>query len=288
MSHGRTAFITGASRGIGAGIARELADRGWNVALTGIEPDELAWLAKEIGSSAAWFLADVTSQDDLDKAVASTLDHFGRIDAVVANAGIASFGTVRVTDPDAFAKTIDINLTGAFRTVRAALPAIIESKGYALVIASVASFAPMAGLAAYAASKSGVESFSSALAAEVAGHGVAVGCAHPSWIDTDMVRDAEADLRSFRDMRATLPWPLHATTTLDECSRIIADGIEKRRRRIYVPGSVRLLYWTRALLQSGPTLAFLGKMAAPIVSEVEEEVRTLGRSVSERVARLTS
>lgn len=288
MRNRRTAFITGASRGIGAGLARELVDRGWNVVLTGIEPDELAELAAELGPNAAWFVADVTIQDDLDKAVAGAIDRFGGLDAVVANAGIASFGTIRVTDPDAFARTVDINLTGVFRTIRAALPHIIDRKGYVLVIASVASFTPIAGLSAYAASKAGAEAIASSLATEVAGYGVAVGCAHPSWIDTDMVRDAEADLRSFREMRAKLPWPLHSTTTLDECVRAIADGLEKRRRRIYVPGSVRALYWMRSLIQSGPALALLGRFAESTVPLVEDEIRQLGRSVSERVARLTS
>ncbi|MBB3039488.1 SDR family oxidoreductase [Hoyosella altamirensis] len=286
MSTGKTALITGASRGIGAAVAQELAARGWNVALTGIEPEELASLAREIGPNAASFVADVTSQEQLEAAVTGAVERFGGIDAVIANAGIASFGTVRVTDPEAFARTIDINLTGAFRTVRAALPAIIERRGYVLVIASVASFAPIAGLAAYAASKAGAEAFSSALATEVDGLGVRVGCAHPSWIDTDMVRDAESDLSSFQQMRQVLPWPLHSTTTLETCAKMVADGIENRRRRIYVPGSVRLVYWMRALLQSGPGLALASKFARPMISLIEEEVHQLGRSVSERVERL--
>jgi NAD(P)-dependent dehydrogenase (short-subunit alcohol dehydrogenase family) len=282
----KTVLITGAARGIGAETARVLARRGWNVALAGLEPAVLAEVAAEIGERAAWFEADVTNQAQLDTAVAGAIERFGGLDAVVANAGIAGFGTVHTTDPEAWVRTIDVNLVGAFRTVRAALPAIIERRGYVLVVASVASFTPIAGLSAYAASKAGAESLASALATEMAGYGVKVGSAHPSWIDTDMVRDAEADLGSFRKMRSQLPWPLHSTTSLDECGRAIADGVEKRKRRVYVPGSVRLLYWGRAFLQSGPSTWLMGRLAKPLVPQIDAEVKALGRSVSERVAEI--
>lgn len=281
----KTVLITGAARGIGAQTARVLAGHGWNVALVGLEPAELAAVAEGIGPQAAWYEADVTNQQQLDWAVQGAVERFGGLDAVVANAGIASFGNVRTTDPAAWAKTIDINVTGAFRTVRAALPTVIERRGYILIVASVASFTPVAGMSAYSASKAGAESLASSLAAEVAGYGVKVGSAHPSWIDTDMVRDAESDLPSFRALRGKLPWPVHSTTSLEACAEAIADGVVKRKRRVYVPRSVALLYWGRALLQSGAATAVMARVAKPLIPQMDEEVAALGRSVSERAAR---
>jgi NAD(P)-dependent dehydrogenase (short-subunit alcohol dehydrogenase family) len=280
----RTVLITGAARGIGAQTARVLHGRGWNVALSGIEPDLLESLAASLGEGAAAFAADVTVQSELDDAVASAVEQFGGLDAVVANAGIASFGTVRTTDPEAFARTVDVNLTGAFRTLHAALPALIERRGHALVIASVASFTPMAGLAAYAASKAGAESLASSVAQEVGHLGVTVGSAHPGWIDTDMVRDASSDLQTFNIMRKRLPWPLHKTTTLEECGEAIADGVERRLRRVYVPRATSVVYWSRALLQSKLAERVMSRMGGALVPQMEAEVESLGRSVSARVA----
>jgi hypothetical protein len=274
--------VTGAARGIGAETARVLARRGANVALVGLEPDALAALAAEIGPRAAWFEADVTDLDALEAAVRGTVERFGAIDAVIANAGIASFGTVATTDPRAFARTIDVNVTGAFLTIRAALPEIVASRGYVLVVASVASFTPVAGLSAYTASKAGVESLASAFATEVARHGVAVGSAHFSWIDTDMVRDAQADLGAFGDLRRRLPWPLRSTTSVGECAEAVAGAVERRARRVYVPRAVGLVYWARALVQSRVATLLLGRMAAPLMPRLEREVIALGRSVGPR------
>src|SRR5919108_5990057 len=183
---GRTVLITGAARGIGAESARRLASRGANLALVGLEPEGLERVAEQCGAGAAWFEADVTDWDALERAVEGTVERFGGIDAVVANAGIAPTGTVRLTDPAAFERTIEVNLLGAWRTVRACLPHVVERRGYVLVVASLAAVAHSPGMSAYAASKSGVEAFANALRVEVRPLGVDVGVAYFSWIDTDM------------------------------------------------------------------------------------------------------
>lgn len=280
---GRVALITGAARGIGAETARRLAAAGASVSLVGLEPDLLQKLAAELGDEHAWFEADVTDQASIDAAVAATADRFGRIDIVMANAGVAAYGTVRTHDPAAFARTIDVNLTGVFRTVHAALPHVVERKGHVLIVASVASFTPLAGMPAYCASKSGVDALAGALRQEVAHLGVTVGSAHPSWIDTDMVREAERDLSGFRDSRSSMPWPVRATTSVEECASAIVAGIEKRSRRVYVPRAVALLNWLRPVI-SGP-LADLAarRVTSEVVPRLEAELERLGRSFGRHV-----
>ena len=272
MKPGTVVLITGAARGIGAATARILASRGATLSLVGLEPDLLSSLAAELGPQHTWHLADVRDSAALDAAVAATVQASGGIDVVLANAGVVNYGTVRVSNPEDFARTVDINLTGVYRTVHAALPHVIERKGYVLVVASAASFPALPGLAAYAASKAGVESLTNALRLEVAHLGVSVGCAHPSWIDTDLVRNAERDLPSFRRMRAKLPWPVNSTTDVETCAREMANAIERRSTRLFVPRGVALL----RLLRSTPLLDAGARRQAPTETpQLEAEVAAL-------------
>lgn len=283
---GKKVLITGAARGIGATTARDLAARGARLALVGLEPELLQALARELGTGHTWATADVTDGAELDAAVASSAAALGGLDVVVANAGIASFGTVRTIDPEAFARTVDVNLTGVFRTVRAALPHLIDSRGYVLVVSSLAALVPTMGFSAYGASKAGVEAFADALRIEVAPHGVSVGCAHMSWIDTDMVRDAEKDLTAFRTMRQRLPWPMNSTTSVQECSAAFVRAIERRSRRVNVPRAVGLNHWIRPIVHSRLVDLVMARDAADVLPRLETEIATLGRSVSEKVAAL--
>src|SRR5215212_6882935 len=98
-TRGKTVLITGAARGLGAETARRVAARGANVALVGLEPEELERVAAQCGTNAAWFECDVTDTEPLQGTVAAAVERFGGIDAVMANAGIAPMGMVRSTDP---------------------------------------------------------------------------------------------------------------------------------------------------------------------------------------------
>lgn len=282
----KVVFVTGAARGIGAAVSRQLAERGAHVVLTGLEHDELMARAAELGPGHMVREVDVTDAESVDAAVENAVDEYGRIDVVIANAGIGTYGTLEKGDPAAWLRTIDVNLLGVYRTVYATLPHIIESRGYILAIASVASFMSLPGMTSYSASKAGVESLVRGLRAEVGFRGVDVGSAHPSWIDTDLVRECEADLGAFRTMRANLQWPLKATTPLEECARILADGIEKRKARIFVPGSAGLIYWLRSLLNTRAVERANERLAAEAVPEMEREIEALGRSGSPRTTEI--
>lgn len=274
---GKVALITGGARGIGAGVARGYVASGGQVALVGLEPDLLSGLVAELGDSAAFWEADVRDSAAVKQAIDAAAGHFGRIDHVLANAGIASYGTVRQIDDAAFERVLDINVNGVFRTLKHATPHLERSKGYALTIASLASFGPMAGLASYTASKAGAETLTLAYKQEVAHLGIGVGVCHPGWIDTDIVRGAEADLPTFRAIREKLPYPANSTTTVEECAEQILRGFAKRKARVYVPKGVGLANWTKALINSPLGFKAMQGQAADNVPKLEAEVEALGR-----------
>ena len=229
---GRVAVVTGAARGVGAMVARKLAARGARLALVGLEPDELKKVAQSLPGDAAHWTADVTDREAMKAVAAEVLAHFGRIDIVVANAGVATGGPFLDSDADAFDRVIQVNLLGSVATARAFLPALVTSRGYLLQIASLAAITPAPLMAAYCASKSGVEAFAHSLRAELGSKGVGVGVGYLSWTDTDMVRGADED-EALRVMRARLPWPANRTYPLEPAVDRLVAGILRRSPHVY-------------------------------------------------------
>jgi NAD(P)-dependent dehydrogenase (short-subunit alcohol dehydrogenase family) len=274
---GKVVFITGAARGIGAETARVLAARGATVALVGLEPERLANLARELGPQHAWFECDVTQQTAVDAAVAGTLHRFGRVDIVIANAGIASFGTVATAPADALARVVEVNVIGVMRTVSATIAHVTATRGAYLLVASAASFAAMPGLAAYCASKSGVEHFANALRYEVDGNGVSVGTVHPCWIDTDMVRDARAELPTFDRLLPRMPWPFNRVTSVRACAEAIADAVVRRKRRTFVPKALAPFAAFRYFLVTPPFDFQIRRDARRAGPAIDRESAALGR-----------
>jgi NAD(P)-dependent dehydrogenase (short-subunit alcohol dehydrogenase family) len=279
-------FITGGARGIGAAVAAEAARRGARIALTGIEAEQLEQTAAGLGAGHIHVECDVTDLDSVQAAVAETVESLGGIDLVLANAGIGTYGTIEKGDPAAFERTIDVNLNGVYRTLHATLPELLKSRGWVGIVASIASFAPMPGMASYNASKAAVELMTRTLRAEVGWRGVRAASIHPSWIDTDLVRESAGDLASFRQMRAELPWPLKATTSVEECAAEIVDGIESGRDRIFIPKAARIVLWARNLIAGRVGERMTGAQAAEVVPQMEAEVAALGRSTSARTAKI--
>lgn len=268
--HGKTAVVTGAARGIGAALALRLAEHGAQVALVGLEPAELAAVAARCarhGKARAW-TADVTDRDLMSTVAGEIAAHFGRIDLVVANAGIAIGGPFTDSDPAAFERVIGVNLLGSATTARVFLPALQSARGYFLQIASVAALAPAPLMAAYCASKAGVESFAHVLRGEVGHQGVGVGVAYFTWTDTDMVRGADED-EVLREMRSRLPWPANRTAPLAPAIERIVAGVARRSPHIYAQPWTRALAWLpRAALP-----AVLASRAPREIARLEDRLR---------------
>lgn len=274
-------FITGPARGIGAAVARGLAARGARLALAGLEPEKLAALATDLGSPHIWMECDVSDQESLERAVRQTVDTLGGIDVVVANAGIASHGTVFTTPIKALTRVIDVNLTGVVRTVSATLAHVVARKGYIFLMSSASALATSPGLAVYAATKIGVEHFGNCLRVELAHKGVSVGSAHPCWVDTDLVRDFDHDMTTFRKMLRTLPGPFGKISSVEDTAAAIIDGIAKRKRKVFVPRSLGPIAAVRQLLMSPLSDAFYRRNAKRLLTEMEEETASRGVSFGE-------
>lgn len=281
--NGKVALITGGGSGVGAEVARRLHAKGAKLLLVDLDDSAVKDVAGALGPDRVeTAVADVRDLAAMEAAVAAGVERFGGIDIVMANAGIASAGSVLAVDPKAFRTLIDVNVVGVFHTVRAALPSVIDRRGYVLVVSSAAAYAATAGMAAYDASKAAAEHFANALRLEVAFRGVDVGSAHMLWIDTPMVREGLADSPSFKETLRTLPGPLGKTTSVERCGQIFVSGIEDRARTINCPRWVGVLRWAKPLLTSRLGDRALLKSVPELLPRMDAEVIALGRSLSAR------
>jgi NAD(P)-dependent dehydrogenase (short-subunit alcohol dehydrogenase family) len=245
---GRTVFITGAARGIGAASAERLHAKGANVALVGLEPERLEELTARLGDRAAYFEADVTDYDALERAVKGAVERFGGIDVAIANAGLAFGGALATAPMEQVERTLAVNFLGVWRTDRAVIGHITERRGYLLNISSLSavSHAPLMG--PYTASKAGVEALTDALRMETAPSGARVGCAYFGFIDTDLVRASFAQ-PSAQAMTGRLPGFMRNPAPLSKAIDAIELGIERRSARVWAPRWVGAMLPLRGLLQ---------------------------------------
>jgi NAD(P)-dependent dehydrogenase (short-subunit alcohol dehydrogenase family) len=280
-------MVTGASSGLGAALAAELALRGAQVALVARSAGALEKVTASLPGEHAWFEGDVTSDASIEKAVAGIIERFGRIDVVLANAGVVKYGTVSVQTSADFATVMDTNVTGAYRTVKAALPALRESKGYVMVSSSISTVVATGGMASYAASKVALEHLAHVLRLELHREGIGVGTLYASWIDTPMISNADAEMPSFRTLRrlwefpARVPlvgryWP-GGMVSAEECAIAVVDGVERRQRRVWVP----LTVWGLSMIRMGVNskqgeriqIALLGRSSREIDAEILRAAR---------------
>ncbi|MEU5658411.1 SDR family oxidoreductase [Streptomyces sp. NPDC047737] len=243
----RTVVVTGAARGVGAAVAGRLAERGARVALLGLEEEALAEVAAGLPTEAHYWHVDVTDDAAMRDVASAVRRRLGPASVVVANAGVADGGPFADSDPAIWRRVIEVNLIGSAVTARTFLPHLLDTHGYYLQIASLASIGAAPMMSAYCASKAGVEFFAHSLRAELAPSGVGVGTAYLNWTDTDMIRDADR-YAVLRELRAHMPPPARKVYPVGQVADVLVGAVERRAPTVYVPGWLRGVQAVRALL----------------------------------------
>lgn len=226
------ALVTGASRGIGAATARELARRGYALLLAARSADELAQLAGELtraGTPALPIPADLAQPDEVQRLARLALAQWGRVDVLVNNAGVGSSPhAVAALRPGEAERLLQVNLHAPVALTQALLPSMLERRRGAIIfVASVAAHVALPKSALYSTSKTGLRSFALALRREVARRGVGVTIVSPGFVDTAMTT-------KLRGIPKIAP---------ERVARAIADAIEHPRREIIIPWYYRLGIW---------------------------------------------
>jgi NAD(P)-dependent dehydrogenase (short-subunit alcohol dehydrogenase family) len=278
---GQRILITGAARGIGAALAERLASYGARLAIVGLETEKMAAVAARCGEDTFVAECDVSSREQVTQAIDAAAEALGGLDAVVANAGIAAGGPLRLQDLRSWERVIEINLLGVMYTDRAALPHLERSGGYVLNIASTAAVLRGPGMSAYCAAKAGVEALSDCLRIEMQPLGVQVGVAYFLFLDTDMVRDGEREMPLLQRAKADMPRALARTYPLPPAIDEVVAAIAERRRRVAYPRWFLKMLPLRQLLAS----RFAERRASNAMPDGNEEYERL---VAERGARAAS
>lgn len=247
--NGKVALVTGAARGIGFETARQLHMRGASVVVVDLNAAEAREAAERIGERAIGIATDVTDHSAVMQTVAETVERFGGLDIVVANAGIAQsqMATTRGIPVEEWERVFEVDLLGVWRTVRAALPQIVERKGHVVVTSSVYAFMNGVLNSPYAVAKAGVESMGRALRAELTPLGASASVAYFGWVDTKMVQDATSRPGSER-LRQNTPDFLLKRIPPSEAGAAIVRGIEERSPRIFAPRWWRYVSALRGIL----------------------------------------
>ena len=182
----KVALITGAARGIGLATAKLFLAEGWRVALLDRDAEELETACAELGPDTLALVRDISNPQDAPAALRDVLDRFGRLDALVNNAGVADFGPIEETDFDRWRRVMETNLDGTFLMSQAALPALKESRGALVNIASISGLRASTLRVAYGTSKAAVIQLTKQQAAELGEFGIRANCVCPGPVRTKL------------------------------------------------------------------------------------------------------
>jgi NAD(P)-dependent dehydrogenase (short-subunit alcohol dehydrogenase family) len=230
---GRTVAITGAAGGLGRALSAALHAKGAKLALFDLDLAAAQDAASELPGSRGW-AADVTDYASVQAAMDAAAAHFGGIDVVIANAGLGSMAPVATLDPAVWDKVIDVDLSGVFRTYRAALPYVTKRKGYLLGVSSMAAYVNSPLQAPYSAAKVGVLGLTNCLRQELKGSGTRCGTLHPHFFRSPMMDMVDGDAAG-QELWGGNKGQLFGYIKREDVVAAAVKGIEKRSRRIVVP-----------------------------------------------------
>lgn len=233
----KVVLITGGAQGIGLASAQQVTARGARVTLVDVDADELARAARSLNvPHVLTIVADVRDRAAMAAAVDQTVAHHGRLDVVVANAGVTPPpATLRTIDLEEIDRVIGINLTGVLNTVKPALEQVITNRGHVVVVSSGAAFSPGFGGASYMMTKAAVEQLGRSLRLELAPYGATAGVSYFGFVDTAMARATLDDDRFGQKLGKMLPWPLSVRVSASRAGRVLVDGITRRAPRTMTP-----------------------------------------------------
>lgn len=249
----KVVLITGGNGGIGAATGSELLRRGARLVVADIDPRTPEHSAALGAERVLGCVTDVRDRTSLDDVVAQALDRFGRLDIVMANAGLlARAATLRNTPAADIEATLAVNVTGVVNTVAAGMEQVISNQGQIVLISSVFAFINGMGTIPYAMSKAAVEQLGRGLRLELVDHEVSVLTAYFSLVDTDMIKHGVDNDDVVLDLLSTLPKSMLKRVTAASAANAIADGLEQRSARVIHPRVWRPVSALRGLL--GPSL----------------------------------
>ena len=282
--NGKVALVTGAGQGIGRAVAEALAARGARVALVDVNGEQAEQAAAALGTERAIGLAgDVTDRAAMGAAVETAVERFGGLDVVVANAGIAPTPTTLRAMPEAeFERVVEVDLLGVYRTVAPALEQIIARQGQVALVASVYAFGNGMLNTPYAMAKAGVEQLGRALRVELSIHGAGATVAYFGFVDTQLVRDAFAQIRTRagREPGDVLPAWMIKPIAPAQAAEALVRGIEGRRARVIAPRWWAVLSTLRGILN--PITDFLSTKQARLQESLRDAEAGAGTEASER------
>ncbi len=258
-SKDKVVWITGASSGLGRGMALEFASQGAIVAISARRVDELNEVVKEIesrqGKSKAYY-CDVLDSKSIEECVHQIILDFGKLDIAVANAGYGVLGKIEDLTESDWQRQLAVNVTGLALTCKFALPHLRKTKGRLALVGSVAAFVPNPGVGAYGASKAAVQNIGESLLVELKGSGVSCTTIHPGFVDSNITRvDNEGNFHAERsDPRpANLMWPT------DKAAKVMVKAIEQRKKVFVFTGH-------------GKVIVFIAKYFPGLMRKISEKL----------------
>lgn len=191
----RVVLVTGGARGIGRGLVQYLAGRGWQVAFCDVDREQGEWVQQQTGDGVRYVHADVSREEDVAGMIRALTTRYGRLDAVINNAGLAGpeNGPIEELDLAVWQRRLDVNLTGPFLVTKHAVPHLRKNGGAIVNIASTRALQSEPDTEAYAATKGGIVALTHALAVSL-GPEIRVNCISPGWIDTRAWQDQEGEV----------------------------------------------------------------------------------------------